>query len=519
MGYTTLCLAASALLSLAGCGVDAKGTGYRSSRGGAYSRSGAYGYGSMWLWHGGYRGHRSSSSSGIDAATLNSTATQLYCKRQVHLDKGYAADTVGSRIALNSTRYCEKRVTPVDGAVENTPITDIFLDVYEFKFEAGQGKAPSVLMQQYDDIDSTYVAAASPVQVVLTKLIEYTSDTTTIAKVINTRDLTWKAYRTAPNKTVFGYPSSYFKDQSRIVTLAIRGTNPPANTIDLTVAFSISEDYAEDTFGDHLFMRPSGVEMHVTLRKYDQFETPIAGATPKYVKCKEHAWEGEAPASHTHTPPQHARPRARPGHRRQPLDVPHDACSGDEVRHGVRPARPQPHRGGTAAGHGRTWQALLLLGRQHEQDGLLPGPDGAGTRLCPPHVARHRRVRRGHPVHDGLRGAGCPRGQAGDAAAVPREQGYRNVCTRKPPPPPPLPSHPITFPHPSFHRSFAAYDPLQVNNQYSRPKQGDLISWSTTLGTWDYAETTAPRTGAASALTASLGLSMASVLALLLALL
>eukprot|EP00754_Rhynchopus_humris_P024654 Rhum_TRINITY_DN14909_c7_g1::Rhum_TRINITY_DN14909_c7_g1_i1::g.127532::m.127532 len=469
MGYTTLCLAAGALLSLAGCGVEAKGTGYRSSRGGSYSRAGAYGYGSMWLWHGGYRGHRTSTSSGINAATLNTTGTEIYCKRQVHLDKGYAADTVGNRIALNSTRYCEKRVTPVDGAVENTPIKDIFLDVYEFQFEAGQGKAPSVLMQQYDDVDSTHVAAASPIQVLLTKLIEYRSDTTTIAKVINTRDLTWEAYRAAPNKPVFGYPSSYFKDQSRIVTLAIRGTNPPANTIDLTIAFSLSEDYAEDTFGDHLFMRPSGLEMHVTLRKYE-FETPISGATPNTLGLELGLVTVGNPSMYHMTPA----PVTKYGTEYDP-----------RARNRIEVGQLQDTD--TRGRHYFSWAANMnKMG------------------FCLDATAQEPGCARFSYLTDA-----CAAGTTGatiDCAAlgVPAGRQVTQMLFR---------ASKVTG------TSFGAYDPLQVNNQYPRPKQGDLISWSTTLGTWDYAETMAPRTGAASALTASVGLSVVSVLALLLALL
>eukprot|EP01060_Flectonema_neradi_P030069 TRINITY_DN429_c0_g1_i2.p1 TRINITY_DN429_c0_g1~~TRINITY_DN429_c0_g1_i2.p1 ORF type:complete len:456 (+),score=83.84 TRINITY_DN429_c0_g1_i2:42-1370(+) len=267
MGSKNLLLVLAVVLQLAvrcegkGSAGSVSGGSYRSSRNGYYSRGHYYGYYPLYIGHARYgtRGHYSSDNA-RQAASIDNPNNKIFCQRDVRLDgKTY---TSADEITFNSTRDCYIQMSTDNGSPKNEKILETALDVFQWKMIAGSSQV-GVEMQQFNDKDDGAPLETSKFGV----FIESMSSNGGVNSV-DLNSLTWKSSNIAPaDKPVFGYPRTTSRDNTRLLTIDSRGQSADG-TVDITINYAISADFAEDPFVNHVFFRPSGMKMDITVSKF-----------------------------------------------------------------------------------------------------------------------------------------------------------------------------------------------------------------------------------------------------------
>ena len=263
------------VLSAAQVGIDAKGSNgatgggsYRGGRSGSHSRRTYSAYAPIYFYGGTYRGAAHSRRGEVDAGVIDpNVENSVFCKREVRFDhETYdAASAPRPEVVVNSTRYCYTQATPVNGAPENKPLLSMWLDVYQWTLSAAAGGYPEVAMRQAEDKDMPQYAALSKLRLLITQVVER-SPAGVLVQAFNTTDMVFKAYRKGPAGTdTWGYPASYYKDQSRVLTFSVRAQ---ASGVDMVLTFSVVDDFAESPFVDRSFARPSAIIVDVTVSQF-----------------------------------------------------------------------------------------------------------------------------------------------------------------------------------------------------------------------------------------------------------
>ena len=265
----------------------------RSYKSGYYSRSSRYSVGYMYWGSGGYRGtrYRSSAPSNPSGSKVNgvqvanaASMENAFCNRDVRVDgpsngaipKWAAANT--KLFQINSTQKCVQQMSTQPGSPLNTEILDLQLNRYQWSVStkttlSATAKYPLLEFKVYPDFDAQDALITLSLQLLNVVVRDYAGSvvTTYPLNVVNFQTCTIAA----GCSNEMPYPAVTRMDFAKQVSYNITGTL--AAGVSISLQFTVTNDFAEDSDIDHIFLRPSAIKMNV------QLTMPTDGLSASYV--------------------------------------------------------------------------------------------------------------------------------------------------------------------------------------------------------------------------------------------